>query len=138
MTPQLPEFLDQFFVPADSAKKYTHVCTWGQHMWRFSVPAAKLRRFWREVKAGEIYTPDAEVHQVCDQARDIEYWAAARVVETDDAHDRISAADAAAAFKRDTGAEISARALGDTLARVLGWKRIKSCGVMVYTNVKLT
>ena len=115
---------------------YSHTCRWQGTVWRFNVPMSKRRSFWRKVKAGECYSPGAEVHQVPEQACIVEAWADAHVEETGNASDRISAFDIAEAFKRDTGADITARALGDTLTRVLAWHRVKSNGNAVYTGVK--
>jgi hypothetical protein len=134
--PSLPQYLTELFVPCGA--RYSHVCTLRDFLWRFDVPLSKQRQFWRFIKANEKHnTQNAQMHQVSPHACDVEAWASTHVIQTNDAGDRISAADVAAAFERDTGVSISSRALGDVLKHVLRWQRLKSHGRMLYTGVRL-
>ena len=136
MSFDLPYELAQYLTHSDG--QYTHVVKWKSRLYRFDVPLDKQRSFYRFVKDAAHFTPDAVMHQVTNLAREVEKWASLKTTRTEDRKkDRLSAQEVFGAFCFDTGLNISARALGDVLMRVLDWQRVKSNGKMVYVAVKM-
>ena len=132
----LPDWISQYV--CSKRRRATHHITHNGNEWFLRVPTKEQGGFMRSVTEHQHFSPGALVTPTRNAERtlQIQEWARAHLESTDDSANRIGALELAILFHKDCpDSRFSARTIGNAMSW-LGYKRMKSRGVNVYTGLK--